>query len=177
MRKILVAAAMMLVVAAGHAQSAEVKIKAKESEIPVAVVESFKKDFKGGQADEWAIIPATIVGEEYVVSGYDNLDGKTPTSYTVAIKGNNLKGEALYSQDGKLKYFKEKIKDTALPAPVRNAVEKKYPGYTFLKDQETIKEGKSSLIHYRVVIEKDKQKKALAVDSSGKILKEKKIKF
>lgn len=165
------------VIASIHAQTAQVKIRVKEGEIPVSVIESFKKDFVGKQAEEWAIVPATIVGEEYVVSGYDNLNGEKPTSYTVTIKGSNVKGEAVYDQNGNLKFSKERIKETALPASVTNAVMKKYPGFLFLNDQETIKEGKSNFIHYRVVIEKGKEKMALAVDSSGKILKEKKVRL
>ena len=160
-----------------HAQSAQVKIKVKEAEIPVSVVESFKKDFSGGQAEEWAIVPAAIVGEEYIVSGYDDLNSEKPTSYTVVIKGTHKRSEALYDANGTLEYSKETIKDTTLPKVVRDAVAKQYPDYTLIKDQETIKKGKSNFIHYRVVIEKGKEKRALAIDTSGKILKEKKVKY
>ena len=160
-----------------HAQNAQVKIKVKESEIPVSVIESFKKDFGGGHAEEWTIVPATIVGEEYVVSGYDNLDGEKPTSYAVIVRGTNTKAEAVYDQNGKLKYSKEVIKDTALPIAIRNAVTDKYPGFALISDQETIKEGRTNFIHYRVIIEKGKEKKALAVNASGKILREKKVRL
>lgn len=177
MKKIITSVAMAITVIATHAQSAQVRIKVKEGEIPISVVESFKRDFNGEQFHEWAIVPAALVGEEYVVSGYDDLNGETPTSYAVVLKGTNMKGELVYDQNGKLKYSKETIKDTALPAPVRNAVVKKYPGFFFIKDQETIKEGKSTFIHYRVVIEKGKEKMALAVDATGKILKEKKLRL
>lgn len=163
------------VIATIHAQSAQVKVKVREAEIPVSVVESFKKDFSGGKAEEWAIIPAVMVGEEYIVSGYDDLNGKKPTSYAVVVKGNHIRGEALYDANGTLEYSKETIKDTALPKVVRDAVLKRYPGYALIKDQETIKEGKSNFIHYRVVIEKGEERRALAVDASGKILKEKKV--
>ena len=165
------------VMAAAHAQNSEIRIKARETEIPVAIVEAFKTDYLGAKADEWAIVPAIIVGEEYIVSGYDNLNGEKPTSYLVKIKGTNLRGEAVYDKNGKLMYSKEVIKDVALPAVVRNAVGAKYPGYSFIKDQETIKQGKSDFIHYRVIIEKGKEKMALAVDASGKILKEKKVRL
>ena len=165
------------VMAAAHAQNSEIRMKARETEIPVAIVEAFKTDYLGAKADEWAIVPAIIVGEEYIVSGYDNLNGEKPTSYVVRIKGEKIKGEAVYDQNGKLMYSKEVIKDTALPVAVRNAVWQKYPGYAIVKDQETIKEGKSNFIHYRVIIEKGKEKMALAVDASGKILKEKKVRL
>ncbi len=178
MKKLLTSVAMTLaIVTTIHAQSAQVKIKVKEAEIPVSVVESFKKDFAGGQAQEWDIVPAAIVGEEYVVTGYDNLDGEKPTSYAVILKGTNTRGEALYDKNGKLKYSKEVIKDTALPVAIRNAVMEKYPGFAFIKDQETIKEGRSNFIHYRVVISKDKEKKALAVNENGKILREKRVRL
>ena len=165
------------VMAAAHAQNSEIRIKARETEIPVAIVEAFKTDYLGAKADEWAIVPAIIVGEEYIVSGYDNLNGEKPTSYLVKIKGTNLRGEAVYDKNGKLMYSKEAIKDVALPAVVRTAVGAKYPGYSFINDQEIIKQGKSNFIHYRVIIEKGKEKMALAVDASGKILKEKKVRL
>jgi len=178
MKKILTSAVMSFtIMTAIHAQSAQVRIKVKEAEIPVSVVESFKKDFSGGQAEEWAIVPAAIVGEEYLVSGYDNLDGEKPTSYAVTMRGSNIKAEALYDQNGRLKYSKEVIKNGALPTAIRTAVAEKYPGFAFVKDQETIKEGRSSFIHYRVIIEKGKEKKALAVNASGKILREKKVRL
>lgn len=176
MKKLLTSVVMAFtVIATIQAQSAQVRIKVKEAEIPVSVVKSFKKDFNGGQAEEWDIVPAAIVGEEYIVSGYDNLKGEKPTSYNVVIKGPNMRGEALYDANGILKYSKETIKDVALPKVVRDAVLKQHPGYTLIKDQETIKEGKSNFIHYRVVIEKGKEKRALAVDASGKILKERRV--
>ena len=178
MKKILSLVAMTFAIMTTiHAQSAQVKIKVKEAEIPVSVVESFKKDFRGGQAEEWDIVPAAIVGEEYVVSGFDNLDGEKPTSYAVIIKGTNTRAEAVYDKNGKLKYSKEVIKDTALPVAIRNAVTKKYPGFALISDQETIKEGRSNFIHYRIIIEKGKEKKALAVNESGKILREKKVRL
>lgn len=167
----------LTVIAGALAQSAQIKIKAKETEIPVAVIESFKKDYVGATEKEWAIVPATIIGEEYIVSGYNDLNGEKPTSYVVTMKGPNMKTEAIYDQNGKLKYSKEVIKDTVLPAAVRSAVVKKYPGFALLKDQEIIREGKSNFIHYRVIIEKGKEKIALAVDADGKILKEKKVRL
>jgi hypothetical protein len=163
------------VIATIHAQVAQVKVKVREAELPVSVVESFKKDFRGGKAEEWAIVPAVMVGEEYIVSGYDELNGEKPTSYEVLVKGDHMKSEALYDANGTLEYSKETIKDTALPKVVRDAVLNRYPGYALIKDQETIKEGKSNFIHYRVVIEKGKERRALAVDANGKILKEKKV--
>lgn len=165
----------LTVLAGVHAQSVQIRIKAKESEIPVEVIESFRKDFSGNTAEVWEIVPATLVEEGYVVSGYDDLNGAKLTSYSVTLKGTNFKSEAIYDQNGEMKFFKETIKDTALPVAIVNAVTSKFPGYRILKDQETIKSGKKTLIHYRVVIEKGKEKKALAVDSTGKILKERKL--
>jgi hypothetical protein len=176
MEKIITSVVMAFtVIATVQAQSAQIRIKVREAEIPVSVVESFRKDFNGGRAEEWAIVPAAIVGEEYIVSGYDDLNGEKPNSYTVVVRGNNMRSEALYDANGILKYSKETIKDTALPVVVRDAVLKQYPGYALIKDQETIRKGKTNFIHYRVVIERGKEKRALAVDAAGKILKEKRV--
>ena len=160
------------VIASAFAQTAQIKIKARETEIPVKIVESFKNDYRGAESTEWAIVPAALVGEEYVVSGYDNLNGEKPTSYEVTIKGANVKSKAIYDKNGILKYSKEVITNASLPPDVRGAIAKKYPDFAILKDQEVIRQGKSKLIHYKVVIEKGKEKITLAVDPSGKILRE-----
>jgi hypothetical protein len=175
MKKIITAIAMAFGIVSIQAQTAQVKIKVREGEIPISVIEAFRRDFQAGKSGEWAIVPAAIIEEEYVVSSYNNMNGQKPTSYTVVIKGPSIHGEAVYDQSGKLKYSKEIIRDTALPKVVRDAVIRKYPDYMLIKDQETIKEGKSKFIHYRVIIEKGRDKKALAVDASGKISKEKKV--
>jgi len=173
MRKIVTTTGLAFtVIASACAQTAQIKIKARETEIPVKIVESFKKDYKGAESTEWAIVPAVLVGEEYVVSGYDNLNGEKPTSYEVSIKGANVNSKAIYDKYGILKYSREVITDAALPLTVRDAISKKYPGFAVLKDQEVIRQGKSNLIHYKVVIEKGSEKMMLAVDPSGKILKE-----
>jgi hypothetical protein len=173
MKKIFTTTALTFtVIASAVAQTAQIKIKAREAEIPVKIVESFKRDYKGVEHAEWAIVPAVLVGEEYVVSGYDNLNGEKPTSYEVSIKGANVKSRAIYDKNGILKYSREVITDTALPLAVRDAISKKYPGFAVLKDQEVVRQGKSKVIHYKVVTEKGTEKMTLAVDPSGKILKE-----
>ena len=160
------------VVNAAVAQTAQLKIKSKEGDIPVAVVESFKKDFKDATANEWAVVPAQFVSDEYVVSGYNNLEGTKPHSYSVVMKGRDISGEAMYSQSGDLIYLKEHISNTALPPAVTNAVLAKYPGYGIVKDQETVKQGKTKLIHYKVTIHKGNDQRILAVDGSGQILRD-----
>ncbi|GAB1445767.1 MAG: hypothetical protein KF860_08940 [Cyclobacteriaceae bacterium] len=176
MKKSLTSTALaLLIVTGGYAQSAQIKIRIKENEVPAVVVQSFKQNFKDDHSEGWAIVPVAILDDEYIVSEHNNLIGEKPIFYVVKIKGQQVRGEAVYDHDGSLKYSKEVIKDTALPMAVRDAIAKKYPGYTFLKDQETVKDGKFKFIHYRVLIENDKEKIALAVDSSGEILREKRV--
>lgn len=87
MKKIITTIAMAFtVMAIAHAQNVEIRIKTMEAEIPVVVFESYKKDFKGTTNEEWMIVPAALIGEEYVVTGFDNLNGAKPTLYTVTIK-------------------------------------------------------------------------------------------
>jgi hypothetical protein len=176
MKKVSVLSALAFtIIATAHAQSAQVRIKVKETEVPVAVATAFKSDFAGDQSEEWEIVPAKALGEEYSVSGYDDLDGQQPSAYSVRIKGKDTKGAAMYDKEGKLLFSKEVIKNTALPSAVTNAVLKKYPGYSILKDEEKIKQGKSTFIHYRVIIEKGKDKRVVAVDEGGAILRERKV--
>jgi hypothetical protein len=172
MKKIITTALAFTVFAGAFAQSAQIRIRAKEAEVPIRIVEAFKADYKGQEATEWAILPAGLVGQEYVVSGYDDLKGEKPTSYEVVVRGSNVKERAIYDQNGKLLYSKELITDATLPSAVRKAVNSKYPGFIVMKDQEVIRQGKSKIIHYRVIVAKDKEQRFLAVDDSGKILRE-----
>lgn len=176
MKKVISTAALAMVVIVGcQAQTAKLTIKAKESEIPTAIVESFKQDFKNNTNSEWVVVPASLVGDEYLVSGYNNLNGVQPKSYTVMMKGHDINGEAMYNANGDLIYLKEHINNTALPPAVTNAVLAKYPGYQILKDQETVKQGKTKLIHYKVTIHKGSSTRVLAINSDGKILRERKL--
>lgn len=174
MKQFIVTVAFAIAVSAdAEAQISQIKIMAREAEIPVDIVQSFKKDYRGTTASEWAIMPATLVGEEYAVTGYDHLKG-TATVYEVTLRGNTLKGKAVYDQDGVLKYSKQIITSAALPVAVRNAVTQKYPGFVLRSDQETIRRGKTQFIHYRIATEKANERRVLAVDASGKILRENK---
>ncbi|MEJ1237154.1 hypothetical protein WBG78_03435 [Chryseolinea sp. T2] len=155
------------------AQTAQLTIKSKESDIPIAVVQSFKQDFKSTSSD-WIVVPPQLVGDKYMVSQYNNLNGEAPKSYSVLMRGPEVSGEALYNASGDLIYLKEHISNTMLPPAVTNAVSAKYPGYLISKDQETVKQGKNKLIHYKVSIQKGNDKRILAIDESGKILRERK---
>ncbi len=174
-RTLITTAIALLIATGGYAQSAKIRIRVKENEVPAVVVESFKQNFKDGHSEGWAIVPVAVLNEEYIVSEQNNLIGEKPIFYVVKIKGQQMRGEAVYDQDGSLKYSKEVINDTALPEAVRDTIAKKYPGFTFLKDQETIKDGKHRFIHYRVIIDNGKEKIALAVNGSGKILRERRV--
>ena len=168
------AALTMTIVAGAFAQTAQLTIKSKEADIPVAVVESFKQDFKSPTSSDWIIVPAKLAGDEYMVSSFNHLDGQAPRIYSVTMKGPTINGEAMYNASGDLMYFREHISNTQLPTAVTNAVLTKYPGYGFMKDQETVKKGKTKLVHYKVTIQKGKEKKVLAIDEHGNILRERK---
>lgn len=176
MRKIISTVVLSIAVIAGaSAQSAAVRIKAAEAEIPVNVIESFKRDFKGSEGEDWAILPAKLVTEEYIVTGYNNLNGEKPSYYSVKIKGSKVHREALYDTNGKLLRMKEVIKDIALPIEVRKAILQGNPGYAIVKDNVIIKEGKNHVTFYRVIIQKGNQKKLIIADPHGTHLKQKKI--
>ncbi|HEY9049107.1 MAG TPA: hypothetical protein VIN08_24570 [Ohtaekwangia sp.] len=166
--------AVTLVTGAG-AQSGAVRIRAVEAEIPVNVIESFRRDFKGGEGEEWSILPVKLVQDEYAIPAYNKRTGEKPSFYSVRIKGSEVHREALYDTNGRLLRMKETVKDTALPPEVRDAIEKSNPGYSIVNSGEMIKEGKSTVTCYRVLIMKGKERKIITVDPHGGHLKEKKI--
>lgn len=175
MKTIILAFALAIIISvSSFAQIARMTIKSKEADIPVTVVESFKKDFKDATASEWALVPPQFAGHEYVVSGYNHLEGVQPASYTVIMRGPEVNGQALYNKSGELVYLKEHIDNTALPPAVTNAVLAKYPGYGIVKDQEIIMQGKTTVIHYKVTIHKGNEDRVLAANQDGQILRERK---
>lgn len=172
MKKVISTSAMALLVATGaFAQMAQLKITSREADIPLSIVETFKQDFKD-TSGQWAVVPAKLTGEEYRVSGFNLLNGQQPASYKVIIRGNGINGKASYNRDGKLVFLKEHISNTAIPPVVTNALLTQYPGYAFVKDQETLMQGKSKVVQYKIIIQKDNNRKLVAVNSDGKIVKE-----
>lgn len=82
------------------------------------------------------------------------------------------KFEAIYDKDGNLLSSMEHLKDIELPAEVRNAVAKEYPGWTIEKDTYKMNhyKGKDKKERYKIVLKNGKDKKKVYTDANGKFL-------
>ena len=170
MKKLLFAlfAVALGVIPAMQAQELEV---VQESDVPQAVLDSFKKDFPDVKAKGWQILPQSELAEhedylmELAMGDYESPSEEPHDIYTVSFYGKGIAASATYDQVGKLIASKEKIKDTALPSAVATSVVSKYPGWKIVGDREVIK----NLDHevYKVRVEKGKEKQWLYFDGKG----------
>ena len=90
-------------------------------------------------------------------------------AYEVIFSQTNGSIMATYDGNGKITSTKEKYKDLTLPFKVRNAIYKKYPGWTIHSDVYVVSykhDGKLKQI-YEARITKDNMKKRVKCDTEG----------
>lgn len=144
----------------------------KKGEEPKSVIESIKRDFPDSKIDQLAVLPRTLANRKWAITRENgNLDGTQPDFYEVSAKGRNEQFQAVYNRSGQLISFTERIKNTQLPAPVRQMLADKYPDWTIAADHELIKyrNGQRNAA-YRVRLEKGKARKHATIkEESGEI--------
>ncbi|MGI9550747.1 MAG: hypothetical protein ACR2MT_06065 [Aurantibacter sp.] len=122
------------------------------------------------------LTPNQIKYLENVVSYWDvtkseKFDGRRGERFNVTFKSNRGQIIAYFDRNGKVVRAKEQFRNFALPKQVGIALAKKYPNWTVIKNRYTVlytKDGQSKKI-FKVQISKDKQKKWLKIDPSGRI--------
>ncbi|MEO5979787.1 MAG: hypothetical protein ABIS36_25200 [Chryseolinea sp.] len=159
-----------IVSAAG--QHDKISIKSDEKEVPVRVVKSFKKDFVKADNVDWNIITGAVVSEEYSVRGFSSGLARA-TFYAVNFTEGEVKEAAIYDHYGKLVQSKWTIEEKALPDGVRRTVQTDFPGFAPTKSVEAVTGKERSVSHYRVELKSGDLTKLVALDASGRILKEK----
>ncbi|GAB3997394.1 hypothetical protein GCM10028807_42500 [Spirosoma daeguense] len=150
-----------------------------KTQIPIAVLNAYKKDFPGGKSiDAWKLIPAQAYADKYAVNeqGEDVTDGKTDNLfYSVDLSGKGVNAQAVYNSNGKLLVFKEDIKNTQLPAAIVNRVEEAYPNAVITSDHERIRlENNKKRIIYTVKFKQNGKAGKVQLDENGTLLKARK---
>ncbi|MBD0254108.1 MAG: hypothetical protein ICV83_00190 [Cytophagales bacterium] len=183
MNKLLFAAAALLL--AGSPAWAQGDLEAetmtltevKKGEEPQAVLDAVKQDFPGATVGNIAILPHLLYGEEWDVTTDDDDDDEAgaPDYYQVSASGKNTRFTAVYDKTGKLLRSRETLKDAALPDAVTATLTKRYAGWKVDGDREKIKDAKGVTVSYKVLLQKGKEKRRVAFDPGGKIIKEKKL--
>jgi hypothetical protein len=93
------------------------------------------------------------------------------------LKEGSKEWEVAFTPDGKFHSSEEPLKESELPAKVKDAFKKKYGDAKIVSiEKETSGEGKEAKIVFEIVLEKDKEKLEAQFDPDGKFLGEEKVK-
>ncbi len=151
------------------------KLVLKSNDVPQDVKQSVQKSFMDGTVIKWYSFPYTLkqYGWAYKNEINNNSMDTRPNMYAVHIKTSDGSWvDAVFSKDGKLIRSKEVIKNSELPAPIINAIEKsKYHDWGITDDRVVIKDNKNKTICYSVQVQKDNKKHNLYFDANGMQLK------
>jgi hypothetical protein len=121
--------------------------KHEKIEVPVAVLESFKKDFSPEKA-KWK---------------------KEKNDFEVYFENKGIETSAIYNVSGHRKSIEVEIKETELPAGVLDYVKKSYPTEK-IKEFGKITDDKN-VVTFEVEVKKDKESHDVIFDSKGTFLK------
>lgn len=151
------------------------ELKLQKGEIPETVEKTVTSDLTNEEPVQWTLISELV--KSYGLSTLMTDEGDVhPDNYYVKVKTiNGSVYDALYSPDGKLIRWKEKLKDGHLPAFIQSELIKdEYKDWKVVSDEYFIKEYRNNASKYYLVkIEKGRQKKNLYFNDSGTLLTEK----
>ena len=112
---------------------------------------------------------------EVVTAEKADQDGKQV--YEFDLKEGERKWEASFSPEGKFVGSEEAVAEADLPAKVKAAFAKKYPGAKVLSAEKAVTgEGASAKVVYEIVTQTDKGKVEAEFDPDGKFIAEEKVK-
>jgi hypothetical protein len=112
-----------------------------------------------------AIDPKTIIDER---------NGDEDEGYDVYMAGKDFKGDVLYDEAGSVMGYYEQIKNTRMPLAVVSAIEAKFPGAEFTKDEEKIDYTNLRSDVYKAYFIYGKEHGYALVNANGKIIRSKK---
>lgn len=146
-------AAVALVVLAGPARGDEDPVPLDK--VPKPVLEAVKKRFPKAEAKE---------------ASKETTDGKTV--YEVALQQDGKNIDVTLTPDGAITLIEKEIAFEALPKPVADALDKKYPKatYTIVEEVISVKDGKETLDYYEaLLVTTEKKTFEVEVLADGKI--------
>ena len=131
-------------------QAGQDKSKDTKVDLPAAVLEAFQTAYP-----------------KAVIKGTSKETEKGMTVYEVESVDGMMNRDLLYTADGKLLEIEESVAPGALPAAVRQALKKAYPGHKLLKAEELTKDGR---MLYELEVRSKGQVSEVTIDPGGKII-------
>ena len=144
MKQILIPVAMLLIVGSASGQ------KLKESEVPVAVKEAFKKQFATAKSVKWS------------KEGTDEFEAE--------FKSGKDEQAANFDKSGKWLITETEISEKSLPAAVQATIKKDFSGYKIEETEKADTPDKGSF--FEIKLEKGEKTIIVQVSSDGKVLKQ-----
>ena len=127
--------------------------KISEDKVPAMVVTNFKKQFAKASKPQWEMEEA---------------------DFEVNFKNNGVEYSAKYDKQGNWLETEQEIKNTELPAAVKNAIEKEFPKAEIEESEKVSYPNQASV--YELEIEHGKQKFEVQFSAEGKLLKKEEMK-
>ncbi|GAB4048944.1 hypothetical protein [Spirosoma litoris] len=149
----------------------------KKGEEPQQVMAALKQDFPSAIMKDIFYLPVILYGQEWAVSEQDETNGDNSEIeyYQVTMTGNGIKYTAVYDKTGKLISYKETINQTRLPGVVISSLERQFPNWRIIGDQERLTFSKKRSIVYRVELANGKKREKVFLDDYGKVLRKAKL--
>jgi len=173
---VLLTAIVSLGLYAQEKEEARIELKKVGTEaVPGVVVSAVTEDYPDTEVTEYKLIPVTMYEDQWAVTDVEDnrKNGDKTDHYVVYLKGDNIKGQAVYDAGGNLLQFKAKITNEELPEPVSKFIEKYYVGWAITEDKEVIKLNARKAVDYlKVKITKGNKTKVLFMTPDGEVIKE-----
>jgi hypothetical protein len=153
-------------------EAIENELKLQKSEIPEKVANSIVNSFTYEEPVQWSVFPELIrtYGGEKNTTKVSDFDLE---NYYVKLKtSNGSTYEAIYSKDGELIKWSEKLKNERLPFYISAALLKnEYNDWRVVSDANYINATKGNVTkQYAVKLQKGGEKKTLYFDERGELL-------
>jgi hypothetical protein len=101
------------------------------------------------------------------------VDKEGKDRYEFALKEGDRLFDVGVQADGKILNVKEELEPAKVPAPVKEGVQKKFPGARILEAEKiTVGDGKEAKVTYDLLLMTEKGKQSAEFDSTGKYVGE-----
>ena len=140
-------------------------VRAEDEKIPLDKVPAAIKE----------AVKAKYPKAEIVSAEKGDVDGTKVFEFK--LKEGAKEWEAAYTPDAKFHSSEEPLKESDLPANIKEAFSKKYGDVKFVSaERETTGEGDKAKVIYEIIFEKGKDKLEAQFDPDGKFIAEEKVK-
>jgi DNA-binding beta-propeller fold protein YncE len=145
-----IAALALAVPGPARGQEGQEKALKSKTDLPAAILDAFKTAYP-----------------KAVIKGLSKETEKGVTYYEVESVDGLMNRDLLYTADGKVVEIEESVAPGALPAPVKQAVAKAYPGAKIVKAEEMTKDGQKL---YELQVKTKDKTSEVTVGPDGKIV-------